>query len=577
MACHHLPASGAGPRSGAYCRAMTTLASFLVFLTAAQAEPSPEVRAETTISIVGTSDLHGYVAALPWLGGYLHNLRTARESGAVVVVDAGDMFQGTLESNLAEGAPVVDAYNALGYSAVAIGNHEFDFGPSGPAPSPTQPGDDPQGALKARAAQARFPFLAANIVEHGSHKPVPWRNVLSSTLFDAAGIKVGIVGVTTASTPRSALPANVAGLDFLPLAASITRESRRLRARGAKLVIAVAHEGGACRSFGDPDALDSCDAHSEIFSIAGRLPKRSVDAIVAGHTHQAIAQRVAGIPIIQSYSNGRAFGRVDLTVERATGKVLASHLEAPHEICPSSTPETCKPGEYMGRKVEKDAMVEALLAPVFANARQKSEEQLGVAVVRPMPHSRAQETALGNLLADLMRAVRPGTDVAMINGGGMRAGLPQGALTYGHLYETFPFDNAFASMKLSAGQLRRLVARSLGRSASQVSLSGVRVRARCKDGSVEATLSRSDGSPISDETMLNLVTTDFLATGGDGFFADAGIPFQIGATIRDEMAEVLRKRGGTLAPDDPALFDPTRPRFDLPGSVPIRCSGDSRP
>lgn len=559
---------------------MANLASFLVFLATAQALPAAqppaetkaEAKAEITISIVGTSDLHGHVAALPWLGGYLRNLRAARDTGAVIVVDAGDMFQGTLESNLAEGAPVVDAYNALGYSAAAIGNHEFDFGPAGPAPSPTKPGDDPQGALRARAAQAHFPFLAANIVEHGSHKAVPWRNVLPSTLIEAAGIKVGLVGVTTAATPRSALPANVAGLDFLPLAASIARESRRLRARGAKLVIAVAHEGGACQSFADPDALESCDARSEIFSIAARLPKHSVDAIVAGHTHQAIAQRVAGIPIIQAYNNGRAFGRVDLTVERATGKVLASHLEEPHEICPSGTPETCKPGSYLGQPVEKDSTVEALLAPAFANARQKSEESLGVEVVRPMPHNRAQETALGNLLADLMRAARPGTDVAMINGGGMRAGLPKGPLTYGRLYETFPFDNAFAAMKISAGQFRKLVARSLGRSPSLVSLSGVRVAATCKAKLVEATLVRDDGSPVSDETMLNLVTTDFLATGGDGFFGDTSIPFQIGTPIRDEMAAVLRKRGGTLAADDPTLLAPGQPRFDLSGPVPIRCS-----
>jgi 5'-nucleotidase len=555
---------------------MSTLASFLVFLAAVEAAPSDQPtagsKAETTISIVGTSDLHGHVAPLPWFGGYLRNLRVARDQGAVVLVDAGDMFQGTLESNLAEGAPVVDAYNDLGYSAVALGNHEFDFGPAGPAPSPTKPGDDPQGALRARAAQASFPFLAANIVLQGSHKPLPWRNVLSSTLIDAAGIKVGIVGVTTATTPRSSLPANVVGLDFLPLAASIAREAHRLRARGAQVVVAVAHEGGACQSFADPDALESCDARSAIFSIAARLPKRSVDVIVAGHTHQAIAQRVAGIPIIQSYSNGRAFGRVDLTVERATGKVLASHLEEPHEICPASTPETCKPGAYLGQPVEKDPALEALLAPAFASARQKSEDQLGVEVVRPMPHNRAQETALGNLLADLMRAARPGADVAMINGGGMRAGLPKGPLTYGHLYETFPFDNAFASMKLSVGQLRKLVARSLERSQSLISLSGVRVQARCKDKSVDATLSRSDGSPLSDETMLSLVTTDFLATGGDGFFADTSISFQIGPPIRDEMAEVLRKRRGKLSPDDPTLLDPSKPRFDLPGPVPIRCS-----
>jgi glyoxylase-like metal-dependent hydrolase (beta-lactamase superfamily II) len=71
--------------------------------------------------------------------------------------------------------------------------------------------------------------------------------------------------------------------------------------------------------------------------------------------------------------------------------------------------------------------------------------------------------------------------------------------------------------------------------------------------------------------MLNLATSDFLATGGDAFFADAASKFEIGPPIRDAMAEVLRKRGGTLDPDDPTLFAPAHLRFDLPAPVPIHC------
>ena len=108
-----------------------------------------------TISIVGTNDLHGGILArdgkggLALFAGYVNNLRAARarDGGAVLVIDAGDMFQGTLESNLAEGSPVVAAYNALGYAAAAIGNHEFDYGPVGEAATPSKPGDDPRGAL----------------------------------------------------------------------------------------------------------------------------------------------------------------------------------------------------------------------------------------------------------------------------------------------------------------------------------------------------------------------------------------------------------------------------------------------
>src|SRR5689334_15802414 len=107
-------------------------------------------RGSVTITIVGTNDLHGAIDRLPILAGYVANLRELRaaDGGAVLLVDAGDMFQGTLESNLNEGAAVIEAYNALGYAAAAVGNHEFDFGPAGPAATIQAPDDDARGALK---------------------------------------------------------------------------------------------------------------------------------------------------------------------------------------------------------------------------------------------------------------------------------------------------------------------------------------------------------------------------------------------------------------------------------------------
>ena len=93
----------------------------------AEAKPGP-----ITITLVGTNDVHGRIDSLPILEGYLANLRAARGDDGVLVVDAGDMFQGTLESNLAEGVPMVLGYDALHYDAVTLGNHEFDYGPVGP-------------------------------------------------------------------------------------------------------------------------------------------------------------------------------------------------------------------------------------------------------------------------------------------------------------------------------------------------------------------------------------------------------------------------------------------------------------
>src|SRR5687767_3208917 len=155
-----------------------------------------------TLSFVALNDLHGQIRALPLFSGYVANLRRARVAdGAVVVLDAGDTLPGTLESNLTQGASLISAYDALGVSAFALGNHEFDFGPLKNAGGATA-GSDPQGALKERVRQASFPALSANLRERSSGRKPEWPNLKSSVLIDVRGVKVGLIGVLTEATPR---------------------------------------------------------------------------------------------------------------------------------------------------------------------------------------------------------------------------------------------------------------------------------------------------------------------------------------------------------------------------------------
>src|SRR5690349_12820187 len=166
--------------------------------------PAPVAqKGSRTITIIGTNDLHGALERLPLFAGFVANVRAAREAdgGAVVLLDAGDLFQGTLESNLAEGADVVRAYNQIGYTAVAVGNHEFDFGPEGPAAVAKSVEDDPRGALKQRLAEAKFPFLVSNIDDEKTGARIKWKNMPPSILIEAAGTMVGIIGASTESTP----------------------------------------------------------------------------------------------------------------------------------------------------------------------------------------------------------------------------------------------------------------------------------------------------------------------------------------------------------------------------------------
>jgi 2',3'-cyclic-nucleotide 2'-phosphodiesterase (5'-nucleotidase family) len=562
------------------------LAVAVIAAASSAAEPgraAPPAKKAIVISIVGTNDLHGHVEALPPLGGYLANLRRARarDGGAVLLLDAGDMFQGTLESNLGEGGAVIRAYNALGYAAAAIGNHEFDFGPAGDAATPRSPADDARGALKARAAEARFPLLAANLVDAATRRPVSWPNVRPSAMVERAGIKVGLIGVTTMTTPRTVLAANFRGLAVTSLAPAIAEQARALRAAGAMVVVVAAHAGGGCVRNDDPDDVSSCDAAGEIAQVARALPPGAVDAIVAGHTHDGIAHRIAGIAIIESFAEGRSFGRIDLTVDGAAGRAVDARVVArilpPHPIC--ATSDACAAEVYEGAPVLPDEAVAAAIAPDLERARARRDQTLGVTVASPVTREYRRESALGNLFADLMRAAHPEADVAITNGGGLRADLPAGALTYGALFRANPFDNRFAVLRLSGGELEQVLRTNLGRGGGIVSVSGVRVEARCEGkGRLTLILQREPGArPIRPSDQLTIVTSDFLATGGDGLFSeevkrrarlDDDAP-----PIRDAMAAVLTARGGTLDGADLRLADPSHPRLAYPGDRPVRCGG----
>src|SRR5262245_55008204 len=338
-----------------------------------------------TISVIATNDLHSGVlprgerGGLALVGGYVRNIRASRsqDGGGVLLVDSGDMFQGTLESNLNEGAAVVGAYNALGYAAAAIGNHEFDYGPVGPDETAQKPGQDPRGALKARAAAARFPFLAANTLDAATGQPVAWTNVKPSTIVTLRGVKIGLIGVTTPDTPALTIGANVVGLTFAPLVPVITREATALRARGATVVIVLAHAGGRCTKLDDPENLSTCEQMAEIVQVARQLPPGLVDVIAAGHTHQAMAHDVGGIAIVEAYSTGRSFSRVDLTVNRSTRMLVGTRIFPTQDLCGRENPttHTCDPAatgaatpvpaRYENRLVRPDAVAAAAIAQQY--------------------------------------------------------------------------------------------------------------------------------------------------------------------------------------------------------------------
>ncbi len=521
--------------------------------------PGPRI-----LTILGTNDTHGALDRLPILAGFVENARVARklDDGAVVLVDAGDLYQGTLESTLTEGAPLIDAFDAIGYDAAAIGNHEFDFGPVGPAVTPQHDGDDPRGALKARVAQAKFPILSANLIDASTGKRVDW--VPASTMITAAGVKVGIVGVTTESTPQTTMAANFKGLAVTPPADAIVAEAKALRARGAQVVIVAAHLGGKCTKEDDPDDTSSCSPDEEIMKVAPAIPRGLVDVIVAGHTHQAMAHRLNGIAVIESFANGRAFGRVDLTVDH--GAVTGVKIFPTHDMCPDGPLQPCAPGRYEGRPVVPSKDVAEVVQPAIDAAKAKREEPIGIDIASAFPAVFDDECAEGDLFTDLMLAIRKDADVAITNGGGLRADLPKGPLTYGELFAAAPFDNHFAIVRMNGAQLRSMIAGNLRGQAGILSVGGMTVKAACKGGDLDVQMFDRKGKAIRDDRALVVATNDFLASGGDGSIAKLGLP--AGAIeitddiIRESFVAELKRRGGSI--DAKAFFDPKKPRMVFP-------------
>ena len=502
-------------------------------------------RNTVTLSIIGTNDLHGGIAArdgrggLAMLGGYAGNLRAARaqDGGAVLLIDAGDMFQGTLESNLGEGAPVVAAYNALGYTAAAVGNHEFDFGPAGPAATPRTSADDPRGALKARASEAKFPFLAANLIDTATGSPVRWPNVQPSVIVEAAGIRVGIIGVMTRGALTATIAANVRDLSIAPLAETIRTHATALRAKGAHVIVVTAHAGSRCTQFDRPEDLSSCDIDGEIFVVARQLPRGLVDAIVAGHSHAPIGHKVEGIPITEAYSNGRAFGRIDLVVDRTRKSVVSTRSFPPRDLVP---------GDYENAPVKADPAIERVLAPVLEGVRVERSRPLGVVLETPIRRL-APISPLGQLFTDAMLAWVPGADLALNNSaGGLRADLPAGPLTFGSVYEVMPFDNLIVTIRLTGREIKQVFDAHFQRGRRVLGFSGVKVRARCAGGAAAVTVTRPSGAPILDDESLLVVVSDFLATGGDGILAPvipaAGFAIDHAAPLaRDVFASYLSR------------------------------------
>ncbi len=561
-------------------RSTPKLTAILVLLAACPGPRGerPDRAADTvTLTILATNDLHGQlepllrytreatprpyrVAGAEALAATLAELR-ARDPEGTILLDAGDFMQGSLLSNRHEGAPIRELFALLGYDAVAIGNHEFDFGPVG-VPDPE--GGDPLGALKAWCARAPFPVVAANLVRLDG--TAPWPGLRRSVLLERRGIKLGVIGLTTPNTKTTTMPALVRDLRFEPLLASAVREARALRARGAAAVILLAHGDAECG--GEP-----ARCRGEIFELLDAIEPGLVDAVVAGHSHQWLAERHRGIPVIEGCSRGQMIARLELVIDRASRGVVAaaSRIPPPLRVCHDLFARTgsCEEPEgergaivespFLRRRAAAAAAARAIVArhqPAPGDPMLRVVAQLP----RPIRHGRQGDSEAGELFARALLASVAGADAAVFNAGSVRADLPTGPLRYADLFQAFPFDNKIATATLRGSELRQLLDQLTAHAYGVALVAGLRLELRCGappgPRHVVSSLLDGEGRPLVADREYRVVLSDFLLTGGDGLGpVVSAIPEsrkQIHPRlVRDAIAEqldALLAAGGRRAP-----------------------------
>jgi 5'-nucleotidase len=348
----------------------------------------------THIVLMHTNDIHGHVLPENGEGGLAVISAIVKQHHPDILLDAGDMFTGTLVSDAFYGESVMAVMNRMGYRASILGNHEFDYGIK---------------TLRERVRQARFPVLAANVV-------LPFDDVGKTRVFQVKGIRFGIVGLTTEETPTTTHPKNVNGIQFLDVVRTLEQILPTLR-KTSDFVIVLGHL-----------------APQEELRIARAFPE--IKLIVSGHSHTELQQPIheANAIIVRTGSYGRFVGRVDMDFENRSLENISARLIEAKGVPPD--PEALRAVEPFRAKVERQS--NAVLGEATAAFTRVVEEG----------------GSLLNLITDAYRA-RTGTQIALANTGGVRTSLPAGPITYGKIFEILPFENTIVTMKLTGAQLKR--------------------------------------------------------------------------------------------------------------------------
>ncbi|MDD5263223.1 MAG: 5'-nucleotidase C-terminal domain-containing protein [Candidatus Bipolaricaulis sp.] len=478
------------------------------------------------LTILHTNDMHAHYAPFPagaaeTAGGAarIASLVTAvrSETKHVVLLDAGDQFQGSLYFHVGGAEVVAGVMNAMGYDDMVVGNHEFDSGPQ---------------ELARLVDLAKFPILSANV--EALREPALAGKVPPFDVFLIDGETVAVFGLTTETTSTASSPGP--NVTFSPAERAAASVVEHIERQGINKIIALTHLG-----------------YARDLNLAKSVP--GIDVIVGGHSHTTlggsdgaagpyptIVESPAGEPVVVVTAEewGRVLGRVDVTFD-ADGVVLA----AEGQTLP------------VGDSVPEDPKVAAVLEPYEDDIALLMEAAVGTTAADldgERAAVRSRETNLGNLVCDAMlwKTASLGTQVAIQNGGGIRASVPAGEVTMGDVLQVLPFGNEITVLTVTGGGLRA----ALENGVSQVADGGGRfpqiAGARFTFDPSAVAGSRVKALEIWDrdaqaykamnaEKTYRVATNTYLADGGDGYAAFTGGTdrYDTGWLLSDALAEYL--------------------------------------
>jgi len=429
-----------------------------------------------------------------------------REVPNVLVLDSGDILIGTAMSSVFRGEPDILAMNLMRYDAMAVGNHEFDFG---------------LDHFRKLQQLAKFPMISTSVRAKGKELTPLF------ILKTVSGLRVLIFsGLDNETYPDSIHPAVVSELEYFDPISSAQGLVRGL-GRGADLIIALTH----MRT--DKD-----------LALAKAVPQ--IHVIVGGHTEgfEGI-MTAAGDKPVESMANpstiyvktqrlGATLGRLDLEIVGGRiRRAVARNLPI--------TPQTPVDPQAAGLVKDYEGRLKTRFSESVGRASQFLDGERETI--------RTKETNLGNLVADVMRQFGK-TDVAIMNAGGIRGSLSEGPITLGDTFRVLAFDNTLVTLQVTGGQLREAlengvsqVEQGAGRFPQVSGLSFVYERVRPIGQRVVEV--RVGSQPLDPARLYSVATNDFVAGGGDGYatFRTARQVKDTQSVLRDIFVDFIRRVG----------------------------------